>query len=815
MVNPNSPVGKPSLGDSPQPDPVSEQQNLILPALTQVLSPLGIRFKFSILRHPQTREQNIDDSELPSLQLVDTLFHTLRYRLWVRCQAQKSLDYHIIATLLAKTLHSLDLPGFQDAIVESSQSAFPDTTSIDTHVANWRLRIDLIPPAVRYQSWAQWGDVPSIAKLLNFALATAGIAASASLKDLTLQIFCTLTHPQSAKFPDRKIALDRIILLLNQLAPQGIQGATIYGMQVTTQAEEPPAWTHWFDLPALDDPNFAPTPMMLAAQGDEDALSFVLERLLNPDLEQYLASGGIRLTLMHHHQLLHAIGEAAVCPDQNRVATAVINTMQQLALPGMIGVRVYGRISGQIAPLWSEEVDLELVPDRVPLEFPAVIPEHQFSPDLSGANISLGQKIGKYLGSTGIWKPQINMDKTDRLFYQPRFRWQPSLLLLLVGLGLATINDLAIKFALANTNITTQSLATVSQKSFNNPLLDRQLAQYQLRCVQHGIPDILIVGSSRALRGVNPEVLRRDLIDRGYANPKIYNFGINGATAQVVDLVLRKVLTPQQLPKMVIWADGARAFNSGRSDRTYDAIVGSEGYQQLGSAAGTKTSNSSSLLQAQSSVKNTYQAIDNQIDLNLANISSAYNHRDRLKTWLQSKVPLADRIDATNNDAINNNVDASAKIDDKSVDFDGFLAVKIQFDPNTYYQKYPKVSGDSDGDYANFQLLGSQDRALQQVTQLLATHKVQLVFVNVPLTNIYLDKFRRRHDRNFKQYMNKWMDSRQLTFVDMDGFLKRQYDRFSDPSHLNQWGAVDVSHYLVQTKIIPWQVLNTNRVIDR
>jgi hypothetical protein len=814
MVNPHPLVGNPSLGESPQPDPFSEQHNLILPALTQVLSPLGIRFKFSILRHPQTREQNIGDSELPLLQSADLLFQPLKYRLWVRCQAQKSLDYQIIATLLAKTLHSLDLQGFQDAIVESSQSAFPDTASIDTHVANWRLRIDLISPAVRYQSWAQWGDVPSIVKLLNFALTPEEIQVRASLKNLTLQIFCTLKNSQSAKFPDKKIALDPIVRLLNELAPQGVQGATIYGMHSDAQAEDSSVWTHWLDLPALDDPKFSPTPMMLAAQGDEDALNFVLERLLNPDLEQYFEVGGIRLVMMHHHQLLHVMSEATVCPIQSQVATTVINVMQQLGLPGIIGVRVYGRISGQIAPLWSEGVDLDRVPDRVPSEFPSVAPEHQFIPDLPGSKIGLGQRIGKYLVSTGIWKPQINMDKTDRLFYQPRFRWQPSLLLLVVGLGLTTVNDLAIKFALANTNITTQSLATASQRSFNNPLLDRQLAQYQLRCLQHGVPDILIVGSSRALRGVNPEVLRRGLIDRGYANPKIYNFGINGATAQVVDLVLRKLLTRQQLPKMVIWADGSRAFNSGRSDRTYDAIIASEGYRQLGSMSGAKPSNSS-LLQAQSSVKNTYQEIDNQIDLKLANISSAYHHRDQLKTWLQSQVPFASQINVANNDDPISNPDAPPNINDRSVDFDGFLAVKIQFDPNTYYQKYPKVTGDSDGDYANFQLLGSQDRALQQVTSLLSAHKIPLVFVNVPLTNLYLDKFRRRHEKNFKQYMNKWMNSRQLTFVDMDGFLKRQYDRFSDPSHLNQWGASDVSNYLVQTKLIPWQVLNTNHAIDR
>ncbi len=37
--------------------------------------------------------------------------------------------------------------------------------------------------------------------------------------------------------------------------------------------------------------------------------------------------------------------------------------------------------------------------------------------------------------------------------------------------------------------------------------------------------------------------------------------------------------------------------------------------------------------------------------------------------------------------------------------------------------------------------------------------------------------------------------------------LNRQYDRFSDPSHLNQWGATEVSRYLSQTNLIPWRIL--------
>jgi hypothetical protein len=91
----------------------------------------------------------------------------------------------------------------------------------------------------------------------------------------------------------------------------------------------------------------------------------------------------------------------------------------------------------------------------------------------------------------------------------------------------------------------------------------------------------MIVGSSRALRGVDPVALRKELAAMGYEDISIFNFGINGATAQVVDLVIRQVLEPDQLPRLIIWADGARAFNSGRVDVTFNAIVASPGYRDL------------------------------------------------------------------------------------------------------------------------------------------------------------------------------------------------------------------------------------------
>ena len=499
------------------------------------------------------------------------------------------------------------------------------------------------------------------------------------------------------------------------------------------------------------------------------------------------------------------MSEASICPIQSQIATTVDKVIRQLQLPAIRGVRIHGRISGQSISRWTYGVDFDMPQLMLP---PIVTPPKQ-PPRTKLERVDWSRKISAYLAKTGVWQPQLTIEKTSQLVYHPRFKWQPSLLLLVMGLGLTIGSDVAIKYTLAARNLTVDSATTTAQLSFNNPLLEQKLAQYQLRCLQHGVPDVLIVGSSRALRGVDPEVLRRSLIDRGYRNPKLYNFGINGATAQVVDLILRRLLTPEQLPKLVIWADGARAFNSGRIDRTYDAIATSDRYRQLALLSGINDENSS-LSQVQSSFQNTYRAIDTAFDRRLEHVSSAYHHRDRLKTWLQSKIPATLQISDRNNTAID--VDSAALLDanedkqhPRKIDFDGFLAVNLQFDPTTYYKRYTKVTGDSDGDYANFQLLGLQQRALDRTIELLADRQVPLVFVNLPLSDIYLDKVRRQYEVNFKEYMQKLTDSQQLTFIDMDGVLNQNYDRFSDPSHLNQIGASDVSRYLARVEGIPWK----------
>ena len=784
-IEPNFAASNTSSSES-EPSSVLTQQHLIFQALTQVLSPLGVRFEFSIEHLPQMSTVNMGG---------ETIFPSrLAYRLLVRCSAQKSLECQILAAPLAKVLRSIELKNFQMAIVQYSRFSTRSAPAT-TQIADWRLRVDLTPPLLRLRNWARWGDVQAISKLLNFALADAEIQVSTVLKNLTLQIFCTLKNPRASKFPAKKIVLDRIAPLLIELTPQGIQGATIHGVQsqpVGGEIEEPPVWMHWLDLPALGDPRFSPTPIILAAQGDEDALTFILQRLLNPDLEQCLESGGIELSLLHRHQLLHVMSEAPICPIQSQVAMTVIRVLKQLNLTGIGGIRVYGRISGQSISVWTYGVDF----DRQQLELPPVTSEPQFVAR-SITKISLRQRISEYLVTTKIWKPQPIV-ATNQLAYQPRFQWQPSLLLLLVGLGLVTVSDLVVKVTLESKQLANSTPASV-QLSFNNSLLEQKLAQYQLRCLQHGVPDILIVGSSRALRGIDPEVLRRSLIDRGYPNPQIYNFGINGATAQVVDLILRQLLTPQQLPKLLIWADGARAFNNGRSDRTYETIAASDRYRQLALMSENRNSNSS-LQQVQSSVQNTYQAIDTAIDRHLAQVSLAYHHRELLKTWLQTKVYLVRQMTAPINSV--SNIDSKV-ISDRDIDFDGFLPLDSRFDPHTYFDEYSKVTGDSDSDYTSFQLVGNQDRALHQTIDFLASHKIPLVFVNMPLSDIYLDKFRSQHEVIFKQYMQQ-MNSHQLTFIDLDGLMNNQYDRFSDPSHLNQFGASDVSRYLAKMEAISW-----------
>jgi hypothetical protein len=334
-------------------------------------------------------------------------------------------------------------------------------------------------------------------------------------------------------------------------------------------------------------------------------------------------------------------------------------------------------------------------------------------------------------------------------------------------------------------------------ETFNTPQLNEKVALYEQFVAQSGVPDVLVVGSSRAMRGIDPVALQDSLTAQGYSR-KIFNFGINGATAQVVDLVVRRLIAADKLPKLIIWADGARAMNSGRPDLTYSAIATSPGYAQLQSAQGETTKpvlqnlgNTTSLLAAR------YQAWNTQLNQVLAKGSAVYPQRsqfvDILRDKAIGKLPPQDIADVANNE---NNLD--------QIDVNGFLPLSVRYNPTTYYQKYARVTGANDADYSAFQLQGQQTEALKSVSTYIKAKGTALVFVNLPLTADYLDVDRQAHEASFQQFMIQSAASNGFTYRNLGEKLKTDVDYFSDPSHMNRYGAHAVSELLAQDPLIPW-----------
>ncbi|MEB3294772.1 MAG: hypothetical protein VKJ24_16575 [Synechococcales bacterium] len=277
--------------------------------------------------------------------------------------------------------------------------------------------------------------------------------------------------------------------------------------------------------------------------------------------------------------------------------------------------------------------------------------------------------------------------------------------------------------------------------SFNSPQLDQQIRTYQRYLAANGRPDFLIVGSSRALQGVDPIALEKALAELGHSNRRVYNFSINGSTAQVVAFKLEQLLLPEQLPRMIIWADGARAVNSGRRDRTFANILNSPGYRQLQRQHQSTTQSNASLN---------------------APTEPAPTPAD---PWLETQ---------------------------------GFRPIVDVFEPKQYFQKFPRVSGRYDADYHNFSLTGIQDRSLREIIKTTRDRKIPIIFVNLPLTDLYLDSTRHRHEQQFRRYFQGFANQGLLTFIDLNQQPMPPYSLFADPSHLNRQGAIAVAESLGQ-----------------
>ncbi|MGF1498223.1 MAG: hypothetical protein ACFB8W_15575 [Elainellaceae cyanobacterium] len=373
--------------------------------------------------------------------------------------------------------------------------------------------------------------------------------------------------------------------------------------------------------------------------------------------------------------------------------------------------------------------------------------------------------------------------------------------------------------------------------SFDSQRLDEQLALYSLYLATVGTPDVLIVGSSRSLQGIDPMTLQQALAEQGYPGLKIYNFGVNGATAQVIDLVVRQVLTPDQLPKLIIWADGSRAFNSGRDDATYAQIAASPGYQRLQGGHHPIT-------------RPTHPLAAPLREICLTPPPAAYRSPGSLESqpwvmaiaevlklptlglqltshlfWgqLQHTVPCAPALSSQASSptpgeaqpqisqspaAATAGSTALAAVRGRiAPDLSrlGFLAVGDRFDPNRYYQTRPMVPGQYDGAYVPFQLEGAQTTAALRLAAYAQQQQIPLVFVNLPLTTSYLDAFRQRYEQQFQRHMQSLAAQGGFLFIDLSQAGLNIDAYFADPSHLNQAGARAIAQHLATVTQIPWQ----------
>lgn len=240
--------------------------------------------------------------------------------------------------------------------------------------------------------------------------------------------------------------------------------------------------------------------------------------------------------------------------------------------------------------------------------------------------------------------------------------------------------------------------------------------------------------------------MQQRLTAQGYQNLRVFNFSVNGATAQTVNFVLSELL-PAPLPAVIIWGDGSRAFNDGRRDRTWESLVASPGYQAIHQGTLPASSLSAALAAGPGSV-------------------------------VTVRSPLSASL--------------------SSLDALGFSAVGDRFDPPLYYQQFPQVSGRNDGAYLPFTLDGAQSEALGQLARFVSAQNSQLIFVNLPLTGSYLDDFRLSRERQFQEFLQTQSQAQSFEVIDLLTQWQTQSAFFADPSHLNQMGAAAIAQQLAQ-----------------
>jgi hypothetical protein len=213
------------------------------------------------------------------------------------------------------------------------------------------------------------------------------------------------------------------------------------------------------------------------------------------------------------------------------------------------------------------------------------------------------------------------------------------------------------------------------------------------------------------------------------------------------------------------------------------------------------------------SLHTSYQNLDRWLSEQLAQISAVHGDRDRLKHWLQHALsgvqPQAATASAASGSSTTTNPTPVAQSLSEGgrdlIDFNGFLPLALRFNPATYFQEYARVDGRYDGDYEDFRIDGTQAEAFRALLQFTRSRQIPVVFLNLPLTKEYLDPVRLGYEQTFQQYMlQEALRQPGFIFRNLNDLWPKQYDYFSDPSHLNRYGAYAISRRVAQDPMIPW-----------
>ena len=613
---------------------------------------------------------------------------------------------------------------------------------------------------------------------------------------------------------DREVSCAKQILEAIAPSTQDLESSVLYAEGIHRLKLHGNAWALGLDLP------IAPSALIAAEIIAALLTSFRQDPQLAPKLAQ------TKLKLLLQNNCLNLLCETRAEILQAEMVLPMLNTLRTVSASEYFqSVTVSSRVIGEKKPSWSFEIDLLAIGIPNPNEEELFAAENV--EDYSIAFISedeepnAWQKLGRYTGAKllAIGQTILSLEWLGQT--TPKMLSLPACIAsLAIGVGTTIAIDRTLsnydqpdqstKFVIADSNIKLpanqpdnapeKSLTNKSALNFNIALFNEKLAllDWQITNKQRS-PEILIVGSSRALRGLEPKTLEKALTNKGYKDISVFNLGIDGATAKVVNLQITQILTQHQLPRMIIWADGLRAFNSSRSDLTYDEITASVGYKQLQEELKSKGVNPNPITNPTELSTKSSNPIAQSFNILFATSSK----RQEIRTSLVKKFDRNTHM-LSNSDAL---LAATMPSTVTALDPKGFVAFDVTFDPNTYFQKFPQVPGDYDLDYRNFETNGSQFEAFANVVDFCRRNNIELLVVNMPLHATYLDQIRSRHEATFNGRMQELALREGFTYLYLSQSILNQADLFSDPSHLNKKGAIAMSQLLVQNPKIRWQVL--------